>query len=357
MNDSSDTISDERVFQLTFNVFLRLSLVALLMFFSFMILRPFMIIIVWAVILAVALEGVFDKLCGMVGGRRSVAAVIFSIVAITLLVYPSYQIGESLLGSVRVVREAMDEGTLQAPPPPDWLGNLPLAGEQVYDAWFLASENAQQAVELYELQIRAAGLWLLGILAGLGTTVLGTIVALIIAAVFLNYSESATRALRAVTARIQGDWDEDVVGLAGATINSVARGVLGVALAQAVFCGAGLLLVGFPGAGLLTIVILVLAIVQFPVIVPMALPLVWGFANMSTPGHRIRDLLRFRRRRRHAAEGHVPRPWRIGADIGDPPRCHRGHAEHGDHGALHRRGSARNQLPAPPGMAERERNQ
>ena len=282
MSHSSDTISDERVFQLTFNVFLRLSLIALLMFFSFLILRPFMIIIIWAVILAVALEGVFEKLCGMVGGRRSVAAVIFAIVAITLLVFPSYQIGESLLGSVRVVREAMDEGTLQAPPPPEWLGNLPLAGEQVYDAWLLASENAQQAVEQYEPQIRAAGLRLLGILAGLGTTVLGTILALIIAAVFLNYSESSTRALRALTARIQGDWDEDVVGLAGATINSVARGVLGVAVAQAAFCGAGLLLVGFPGAGLLTIVILVLAIVQFPVIVPMALPLVWGFSNMST---------------------------------------------------------------------------
>jgi predicted PurR-regulated permease PerM len=47
-------------------------------------------------------------------------------------------------------------------------------------------------------------------------------------------------------------------------------------------CGAGLFFVGFPGAGLLTIAVLVLAIVQFPVIVPMALPLIWGFTNMGT---------------------------------------------------------------------------
>jgi len=142
----------------------------------------------------------------------------------------------------------------------------------------------QEAVEQFEPQIRTAGRWLLGFLAGIGTMVLGTVLALIIAAAFLNYSESSTRALRSVTARIQGDWDEDLVGLAGATINSVARGVLGVAIAQAGLCGALLLIVGFPGAGLLTIAILVLAIVQFPVTIAMLLPIVWGFANMGTVG-------------------------------------------------------------------------
>jgi len=282
VSQSSDTISDERVFQLTFNVVLRLTLAASLVFWCFVILRPFMIVILWAVILAVALEGVFDKLLSMVGGRRALAATIFALVSIALIAYPSYRIGESLVGSVGIIREAMDEGTLQAPPPPEWLGNLPLAGEQAYDAWLLASQNMQQAVEQFDPQIRAAGRWLLGFLAGIGTSVLGTMLALVIAAGFLNYSESSTRALRSLVGKIQGDWDEDVVALAGATINSVARGVLGVALAQAAFCGAGLLLVGFPGAGLLTIVILVLAIVQFPVIVPMALPLIWGFANMGT---------------------------------------------------------------------------
>jgi predicted PurR-regulated permease PerM len=275
-------VSDERIFELSLNVALRLTLAALLVFWCFLILRPFMIIILWSVILAVALKGVFEKINGWVGGRRAVAATIFALVSITLIAYPSYRIGGSLIGSVGIIREAMEEGTLQAPPPPEWLGNLPLAGEQAYDAWLLASQNMQQAVEQFDPQIRAAGRWLLGFLAGIGTSVLGTMVALIIAAAFLNYSESSIRGLRALTARIQGDWDEDLVGMAGATINSVARGVLGVAIAQAALCGAGLLLVGFPGAGLLTIVILVLAIVQFPVIVPMALPLIWGFANMGT---------------------------------------------------------------------------
>ena len=282
MTDPSDTVSDERIFELSFNVVLRLTLAASLIIWCFLILRPFMIVLLWAVILAVAFQGVFEKLTAMVGGRRGVAATVFSVLAIGLVVYPSYVVGGSLVGSIRSVQEAMDEGTLQAPPPPEWLGNVPAVGERAYEAWLLASDDLQEAVVQLEPQIRAAGRWLLGFLAGMGGAVLRTLLALIIAAALLTYSEATTKALRAITRRIQGDWDEDLVGMAGATINSVARGVLGVALFQAVMCGVGLFFVGFPGAGLMTIAVLVLAIVQIPVLLVMILPLIWGFTSMGT---------------------------------------------------------------------------
>jgi predicted PurR-regulated permease PerM len=44
----------------------------------------------------------------------------------------------------------------------------------------------------------------------------------------------------------------------------VVQGVLGVALIQAVLAGIGLLAVGFPGAGLWALVVLLVAIVQLP---------------------------------------------------------------------------------------------
>lgn len=282
MSPSTGTVSDERAFQLSFNIALRLTLVALLTFWCFKILAPFMMIMLWAVILAVAFQGVFEKICTMVGGRRGIAATIFSILAITFVAGPSYKVGGSLVGSIRSVREAMDEGTLQAPPPPESLANVPVVGKRAHEAWLMASDDMQQAVVQYEPQLRTAGRWVLGFLAGIGGSVLRTILALIIAAAFLTYAEPSTRALRAVTARIQGDWDEDFVGMAGATINSVARGVLGVALFQAALCGAGLFFVGFPGAGLMTVVVLVLAIVQVPVLIVMALPIAWGFSTMGT---------------------------------------------------------------------------
>jgi predicted PurR-regulated permease PerM len=113
--------------------------------------------------------------------------------------------------------------------------------------------------------------------------VLQTLVALIIASVLLTYAEPATRTLRAIGERIEGKGVEDFVGMAGATIISVALGVLGVALVQTAIVGAGMFVAGVPAAGLLTIVAFVFAVVQIPMLLVMILPMIWAFANLSVP--------------------------------------------------------------------------
>ena len=55
---------------------------------------------------------------------------------------------------------------------------------------------------------------------------------------------------------------ENFVGLAGATIRSISQGVIGIAIVQSLFIGIGFKLVGVPGAGVLTIIALILGIVQ-----------------------------------------------------------------------------------------------
>ena len=53
----------------------------------------------------------------------------------------------------------------------------------------------------------------------------------------------------------------------GATIRSVASGILGVALIQSVFAGFGFLVVGMPGAGLWALLFLIAAVLQVGVVV------------------------------------------------------------------------------------------
>ena len=72
--------------------------------------------------------------------------------------------------------------------------------------------------------------------------------------------------------RIVGPRGSGFVDLAGATIRNVARGVIGIAVLQALLIGVGLIVAGVPHAGLLTLAALVLAIVQLgtlPVLVPL----------------------------------------------------------------------------------------
>lgn len=276
-----DRVSDERAKTLSLTIALHLALVAVLLVWCFLIVKPFMIILAWATILAVALKGLFEKVVAMVGGKRGMAATVFSLGAILLVAVPSYFVGGSLIGSVGSLRASMEAGTLQAPPPPEGLQNVPLVGERAHGAWVLFSDDLQQAMVQYEPQIRAFGGWLLGFFAGIGGAVLQTLVALIIASVLLTYAGPATRTLKAIGGRIEGNMDEDFVGLAAATIRSVASGVLGVAVIQAAFLGTGMFIAGIPAAGLFSIAVLVFAIAQLPPLLVMILPIVWAFGNMG----------------------------------------------------------------------------
>ena len=56
-----------------------------------------------------------------------------------------------------------------------------------------------------------------------------------------------------------GDRGAKFVDLAGATVRSVAQGILGVALIQSLLGGLGCLVVGAPGAGLWALLVLLVA--------------------------------------------------------------------------------------------------
>ena len=72
---------------------------------------------------------------------------------------------------------------------------------------------------------------------------------------------------------------ENAVHLAGQTIRGVALGVVVTAVAQAVFAGLGLVIAGVPFAGVLTAVMLLLAIAQIGVIPVLGAAVAWLYWN------------------------------------------------------------------------------
>jgi len=81
--------------------------------------------------------------------------------------------------------------------------------------------------------------------------------------------------------RLAGDRGDDLVHIAGSTVRSVFRGVLGVAFVQAMLAGIGLLVAGIPGAGLWAFLCLILCVVQIgtlPVLLPAAIYM-WATAD------------------------------------------------------------------------------
>ena len=115
MNQGSNRRSDDQITNLSLSVALRIGLAASLIVACVLIVSPFVVTLLWAGILAVALSGLFERVVGIVG-RRGLAATLLSVVSIALLIGPSYAIGGSLVRSIRSLQEFVATGDLQAPP-------------------------------------------------------------------------------------------------------------------------------------------------------------------------------------------------------------------------------------------------
>ena len=97
------------------------------------------------------------------------------------------------------------------------------------------------------------------------------VVAIVIAGVLLPNADRATTIAQKVAMMITGPRGTELVGLAASSVRSVTRGILGVSLIQAILAGLGMLIAGVPAAGLWTLMVLLVAIVQLPTLLVLAL--------------------------------------------------------------------------------------
>src|SRR5947208_6863041 len=115
---------------------LGLALLGLLAIGTFIILRPFISALLWAVIITYSTSGLNRRLQVWMRGRRSLAAILTTLLVGTVILLPlalvSVTLTESVAGFVTDAREALDKGIT---PPPDWVGQLPLLGPAIRDYW------------------------------------------------------------------------------------------------------------------------------------------------------------------------------------------------------------------------------
>ena len=283
MSNPSRTEEDKRFQARALDAFVRISLLVLLVLWCFNIVKPFIMPILWGAIMAVAIYPLYVRAHHKLGDREKLTAILITLIALALLIVPSVMLSESLFDGTQKLAAEYDAGTLTIPPPSDKVKDWPLVGEELHDAWTLASTNLEAALVKFKPQAEAFGKWFLSNAAGVGAGVLMFIISIIIAGVFLVFARSGNQALETVVARVLGEKDgKAFVDLAGATIRSVAQGVLGVALIQAVLGGIGLLAIGVPYAGVWALLILFLAIIQLPPLLVLGPIIVYVFSVEPT---------------------------------------------------------------------------
>ena len=261
---------------------IRLSLVFLIMAWCLKILTPFISIIAWGAIIAVAIYKPFLKLVEKLGGRKKLAVTLITVISIAAILIPVISLSSSMLESATTIGGQIESGEFSISPPSESVREWPLIGEKTHALWNQASVDLSALLNKYPDQVTTVGKKLIGVAKGVGAGVFQFIISMLIAAVFLSSADAAGRAMRKLATRLAGEHGEPLLALSTATIRSVAVGVIGIAFIQAMLGGLGMMFAGVPAAGLLAIVILVLAIAQLPPLVVLLPVVIYVFSAEST---------------------------------------------------------------------------
>jgi predicted PurR-regulated permease PerM len=247
------------------DVLIRAGLVAVLVMFCFQIFHPFLNLMLWSLIMAITLQPVHQKLRGKLGNNDGRSATLIVLIAIGVLMVPIYLLGSSLADSVENALTMVKSGSFHLRPPAESVADWPLVGKPLYAFWLQASTDIGGLAQKFTPQLKEIALTLLGKLAGLGMGLLVFLIALIIAGIFMAYSEGGSRSAVEIASRLSGpDKGPRITELCTATIRAVAQGVVGIAFIQMLLIGVAFVLKGIPGAGLLALAVLLLGIMQLP---------------------------------------------------------------------------------------------
>ncbi|MGC1437996.1 MAG: AI-2E family transporter [Terriglobales bacterium] len=262
-------------------VSIHLGLILVLAVACLVILRPFVALITWAIIIAVAGHPTYYKLQRILGGRSRLAAVLFTVFLVAVLIVPIILLAQTLIEGYQTLAEHLHGGTLAIPPPPPNIESWPLIGRPLNGIWSLASTNLGAALKSLAPQVKALASGLLSASAGVGIGVVEFFFSIVIAGILLSNARGCAAVSRSLANGFFGGKGAEFEELATATIRSVTTGILGVALIQSLFASVGFLVVGLPGAGLWTLVFLIGATLQVGgvVLIPAV---VYAFATFST---------------------------------------------------------------------------
>ena len=259
---TSQPAPDKSYLSRALEVFIHLSLIVLLAITCFLILRPFIAVVAWGLTIAIAGYPAHCKLQKLLGGRSRFAAVLFTVLLLTVVIVPIALLAQTLIGGFQALAVRVHDGTLRIPPPPPNIATWPIIGKRLSELWGLASTNFAAALQSLAPQLRGVAAGLLAASAAVGIGVLQFFVSIVVAGFLLANSSQGANLSRKIALHFFGSKGAQFEALAVATIRSVTTGILGVALIQSLFAGLGFLAVRLPAAGLWALVFLIAAVLQ-----------------------------------------------------------------------------------------------
>src|SRR4051812_37626361 len=214
------------------------------------VLRPFATAILFGTILAIAAWPLRDFLLRR-GLKRGLAATLLLLLVLAVVVLPLLAVAPGLGERLTLASARLQDYFASSPQIPGRLASLPVVGERLANGWdkvLVAGSDIRTALEPYsdalrQMLVEAAG--------ALGQSVLQIILSLVVATFFWISGDVLAVTLHDILRRLGGESAAATLDVAAGAVRSVAYGIVGTAIIQAIIMALGLAIAGVPGAVLL----------------------------------------------------------------------------------------------------------
>jgi predicted PurR-regulated permease PerM len=259
-------------------------LVVALLIGCWLVLRPFIVTIIFATVIAASTWPAFRWLRGRLGNRSGYAALIACVIVTLTLAMPVAlafnSAADGLQWALGLIHGRISAGPIGAPA---WFAQIPVVGDQLTEYWNRLASSREELVAVVRNFVGPAREFGLKAVAALGSGLVQILLAIFV--LFFLYRDGSKLAIdfRHGGERIFGDLGHELILTAQQTVFAVVLGMVGTALAQALVAAVGFLIAGVPGPLLLSSLVFLLSMV------PVGPPLVWGGAaiwlyNAGQPG-------------------------------------------------------------------------
>lgn len=281
MSEIRQSEDHHKIVSTSFEVTVKVGLALGLIFLCFLILKPFFMITLWGVIIAVSMHPLFLSLAKLIRNRKPLSAVIITIILLFVIITPIVILGASLVDAVLWIKTSIETKQSILPPLSAEVQSWPLIGSYLYTAWQDAYANLRGFASQHSEQLIEGLKVLLKSISGAGFNVILFLASIIISGALLIFADRAEPVSYDIAERLMGRLGRTVVDESTITVRNVIRGILGVAFIQSVMAGLGFMVAGVPGAGLWAFIAFFLCLIQVGPILVMIPVLIFVFMKMS----------------------------------------------------------------------------
>ncbi|TNJ42508.1 AI-2E family transporter [Tamlana fucoidanivorans] len=267
----------------TITTTLKTLVLLVLLVWCFTIIKPFVLIMVWGIILAISLFSVYNYFIKKAGeGNKKHITLIFALSATVVFIAPTYAISTSLANSFVDIIEGIRNHTLAIPLPSESVKQWPFIGETVFKNWSDLSSDIQNYLIKHSAFILDKIPNILSGLKGFIGTFFTFFVSFIVSIALMYNATYLKQRMLLIINKLTNNDGEEIISISSKVIKSVVKGVLLVALIQSALAFVGFRVIGIPAAGVFTFLVLVLGIIQIPVLLVMLPAIMLSFSMADT---------------------------------------------------------------------------